>query len=181
MHFGKQPLILVIFCSFQFTLFHVCKAVFCWKHYKNSVFSRAQLLGIIDSKAPLSRPLPKMALLQPHVPFVVFPCACWKPYFCSAWWLWMGTKKGPFSKNRVATKMRVFCTFRTQIVFANFSKKCHFNKKRTFFLHHHAKTLFSGFFFNVPFPFFHLFSFGLSNIKKKRQKQRRHFFQKLFF
>ena len=22
------------------------------------------------------------------------------PYFCSVWWLWMGTKKGPFSQNR---------------------------------------------------------------------------------
>ena len=41
-----------IFVFYQGTFFHVYKAVFCWKHYKNSVFSRAQLLGITDSKTP---------------------------------------------------------------------------------------------------------------------------------
>ena len=71
------------FCYFRFFLLsHVCKAAFCWKHYRNSVFSRAQLVGITDTK-PLSGPLPKMALLQPKVPFWVFPCACWHPYFNS--------------------------------------------------------------------------------------------------
>ena len=46
----------IIVCFVQVTLFHVCKAVFRWKHYKNSVFSRAQLLGITDSKAPFEAP-----------------------------------------------------------------------------------------------------------------------------
>ena len=40
------------FLFLQVAFFHVYKAVFCWKHYKNSVFSRTQLLGITDSKTP---------------------------------------------------------------------------------------------------------------------------------
>ena len=52
LYFGKQPLFLVNFCFFQVALFHVCKAVLGRKHYKNSVFSRAELLCITDSKAP---------------------------------------------------------------------------------------------------------------------------------
>ena len=52
LHVGKQPLFLVKFMFFQLTLFYFCKAVFCWKHYKNCVFNRAQLLCITDSKTP---------------------------------------------------------------------------------------------------------------------------------
>ena len=37
---------------YQGTFFHVYKAVFCWEHYKNSVFSGTQLLGTTDSKTP---------------------------------------------------------------------------------------------------------------------------------
>ena len=37
---------------YQGTFFQVYKAVFCWKHYKNSVFSKTQLSGITDSKTP---------------------------------------------------------------------------------------------------------------------------------
>ena len=52
LHFGKQPLSLVNIWFFQVTFFRVYKDVFCWKHYKNSVFSRTQLLGFTDSKTP---------------------------------------------------------------------------------------------------------------------------------
>ena len=58
---------------------------------------------------PLSRPLTKMALLQPKVPFWVFPCACWNPYFYSVLSLGMAThNRTIFQKQIVATKMRVF-------------------------------------------------------------------------
>ena len=56
LHFGKQPPISVKFLCFQVTLFHVCKAVCGWKHYKNSVSSRTQLWGITDSKARFEAP-----------------------------------------------------------------------------------------------------------------------------
>ena len=105
-----------------------------------------------------------MALLKPKVPFWVLPCACQNPNFCSIWWLCMGTKKGPFSKNRLSQRQCAFCfTFRTEIVFAYFSKKCHSNKKTLFF-----KTTQKHYF--QFFPFFHFFSFALSNIKKTKTK-----------
>ena len=111
-----------------------------------------------------------MALLQPKVPFWVFPCACWNPYFCSVWWLWMGTKRRTiFQQQIVATKMHVFCTFRTQIVFANFSLKCHLTKK-SYFLHNHPKTLFCCFFFLFSFPFFRSFLFWFIQHKKTKAK-----------
>ena len=93
LHSGSPP----NFCQFFLSGYTLCKAVFCWKHYKNSVFSRAQLLGITGSKT-LSGPLPKMALLQPKVPFWVFPCARWNPYFYSVLSLGMATKKDHFPK-----------------------------------------------------------------------------------
>ena len=139
-----------------------------WKHYKNSVFSRAQLLGITDSK-PLSRPPPKMALLQPKVPFWVFPCACWNPHFCSVWWLWMGTKKSTiFQKQIVAAKCAFLCLPNTNSV-SLFFEKCHFNKK-SIVLHNHPKNTIFWSFLKVSFSIFHLFSSGLSNIKKTKAK-----------
>ena len=46
------PYFCKIFVFYQGTFFQVYKAVFCWKHYKNSVFSETQLSGITDSKTP---------------------------------------------------------------------------------------------------------------------------------
>ena len=110
-----------------------------------------------------------MTFLQPKVPFWFFLCACWNPYFCSVWWFCMVTQKGDiFHKQTVATKMRAFSTFGTQIVFAYF-QKWHFNKKYLFFT-----TTKNNLFLGFPFPFFHFFSFAFSN--KTRQKQKMLFF-----
>ena len=48
---ANTHLFLVIFVFSSYTLLFLQSCV-CWKHYKNSVFSRARLLGITDSKAP---------------------------------------------------------------------------------------------------------------------------------
>ena len=90
-----------------------------------------------------------------------------------------GQKTGPFSKTDSCNENARFFYLPTQIVFANFSKKCHFNKKDLFLHNNHPKTLFFWFFEMFLFHFFHLFSFALSNIK--RQKQKMHFFWSLFF
>ena len=76
-------------------------------------------------------------------------------------------KRTILPKQIVATKMRLFCTFRTQIVLAYFSKNA--IKKN---LHNHKKKhYFSGFFLKVSFSgFFRLFYFGLSNIIKTNTK-----------
>ena len=173
--FGK-----FLFFFFQVTFFHVYKAVFCWKHYKISVFSRAQLLCITDSKTPF-RGKTQNGTFVTKSAILGFPRACWNPYFCSVWWLWLGTKKRTtFPKQIVATKMRTFLTFRTQIVLANFSKKWHFYKKGPFVHNHPKNTIFLGCFWNVCFPFFHVFSFSFSNLKKTKTKSA-HFFSKTLF
>ena len=71
------------------------------------VFSAEHSFQASQIVKPLLEWKPKMALLQPKVPFWVFPCVRWNPYFCSVWWLLMGTKKSDiFQKQIVATKMR---------------------------------------------------------------------------
>ena len=53
LHFGKQPLFLVNFCFCSSCILSCLQScVVAERHYKNSVFSRAQLLGITDSKTP---------------------------------------------------------------------------------------------------------------------------------
>ena len=75
----------------------------------------------------------------------------------------------------------LFFTFRTQIVFAYFSKKWHFYKKRPVFFTNTQKTLFFWAFFEIFFfHFFHVFSFSFSNIKKTKTKSA-HFFSKTLF
>ena len=95
-------------------------------------------------------------------------------------------KRTIFQKQIVATKMRGFFTFRTQIVFANFSKKCHFCRKKTSSLFTTTqKHYFWGgggiFFFEIfVFHFFHIFSFSFSNIKKTKTKSAHFFFENPF-
>ena len=100
LHFGKQPLFLVNFCFF-FKLHSFMSTKLCFaENTIKIVFSAEHSFCVSQIVKPLFEGKPKMALLQPKVPFWVFPRACWNPYFCSVWWLWMGTKKGPFSQNR---------------------------------------------------------------------------------
>ena len=62
------------------------------------VFSAEHSFCVSQIVNPPFEVKPKMALLQPKVSFWVFPRAFWNPYFCSVWWLWMGTKKDHFPK-----------------------------------------------------------------------------------
>ena len=66
-------------------------------------------------------------------------------------------------------------------MFAYFSKKWQFYKKKTFFFTTTQKTLFFWVFFEIFFfHFFHVFSFSFSNIKKTKTKSA-HFFSKTLF
>ena len=182
---ANHPLFLLNVCFFyQVTLSHVCKAVIRWTHYKNSAFSRTQLLGITDSKTPSRGPFSKWHFCNQKCYFGFYPCACWNPYFSSVLSLGMATKERTiFQKQIVATKMRIFFfTFRTQIVFAYFSKKWQFYKKRPFFFTTTPKTLFSGFFFNnFPCPFFSYFPFYFFQHKKDKIKSAPFFSKTLFW
>ena len=109
-----------------------------------------------------------MSLWKAKLPFWVFPCARWNPYFCSVWWFCMVTTKCHFPKEIVVTKCGFFYLPNTNSV-CQFSKKCHFNQK-DLFSSQPPKKLFSCLFWKCPFPFFHFLSFAFSNIKKTKQK-----------
>ena len=84
-----------------------------------SVFSRTQLLGITDSKAPFRGPFPKWHLCNQKCHFGFSPGPAETPIFIVFCHLEWPQKRTIFQKQIVATKMRVF-TVRTQIVFAYF-------------------------------------------------------------
>ena len=122
-----------------------------------------------------------MALLQPKVPFWVFPCFCWNPYFYSVSSLGRTTKKWHFPKTDSCNEnAHLFFTFRTQIVFAYFSKKWQCYKKNIF-LHNHPKTLFFWFFFlKFSFPLFSCFLFFFFQHKIDKNKKCTCFFENPF-
>ena len=109
LHSGKPPPIFVKFLFFiKVHSFRSTKLCFAENTIK-IVFSAKHSFQASQIVKPLFEGKPKMALLQPKVPFWVFPCVRWNPYFCSVWWLLMGTKKSDiFQKQIVATKMRTF-------------------------------------------------------------------------
>ena len=71
--------------------------------------------------------------------------------------------------------MRLFCTFQTQIVFAYLSKNV-ILKEKIFFFTTTQKHYFLGFFEMFLFHCCHIFSLGLSNIKKFKNKKCTSFF-----
>ena len=67
-------------------------------------------------------------------------------------------------------------------MFAYFSKKWQFYKKKHFSSQPPKKHYFSGLFFEIFFfHFFHVFSFSFSNIKKTKTKSAHFFFENPFF
>ena len=88
--------------------FYFCKAVFCWKHFKNCVFSRTQLLCILDSKNPFWEPA-QNDTFQTKSAILGFPLCLLEPYFCSVWWFCMVTKKWHFPKTDSVNKNAFFC------------------------------------------------------------------------
>ena len=109
-----------------------------------------------------------MALLPPKGPFWVFPCACWNPYFCSVWWLWMGTKKDHFPKTDS-------CNENTRFLLPSehgwclpiFLKNAILTRRPFFFM-----TIPGALFLFVccPFRFFCFLSVALSDIKTTKAK-----------
>ena len=166
LHFGKQPPIFGKFLFFfKFHSFMFLQSCVLQKTLKRGVFSRAQLLGITDTSRG---PFPKWHFCNQKC-HMGFPLCLLKPQFCSVWWLCMGTKKRTISpKQIVAAKMRAFCTFRTQLVFAYFSKNA---IKKSIFLHNHPKTQFFCFFLKFSFSNFVIFSLLLCPTLKDKNKK----------
>ena len=94
--------------------------------------------------------------------------------------VWMGTKRTLFQKQIAATKMRAFFTFGTQIVFANFSRKCRFNKKDRFSSRPPKKHYFSVL-LKFSFSMFSSFLFRFIQHNKDKNKRCICFRNPLFF
>ena len=89
----------------------------------------------------------------------------------------MVTRKVHFPKQIVSTKIRVF-SFRTQIVFASFSKNATLAKNN--FRSQPPKTLFFSFLFEIVLSNFIFSLFSFSNIKRPKTKSALLFWKTLF-
>ena len=165
LHSGKPPPIIVKFLFFiKLHSLMSAKHVLRWKLYKNSVFSRAQLLGITNSKAPVEAPSQNGTFATKSAILGFTPVPAETPIFIVFRHLEWPQKRTIFQKQIVATKMRVFftfLTFRTQIVFAYFPQKWQFYKKRPLSSQppkkHKIFWLLNFSFEIFLFPFFHIF------------------------
>ena len=168
-----------IFGFSQVALSHFCKAVFCWKHYKNCIFSRRQLLGITDSKVPFEAPSHNGAFATnsaiwgfSHVPaethiFIVF---------CHLEW---PQRKDHFQKTNSCNENAPFLYRPNTNSVCLFSKNDIFTKK-DHFLHNHPKTLFSVFLLEFTFSFFSYLLFYFFQHKKDKNKKCTFFPKTLF-
>ena len=140
------------------------------------VFSAEHSFCVSHIVKPSFEALPRMALLKPKVPFWVFQCTCWNPYFCGVWWFCMVTRKCHFPKTDSCNENAHFSLPSEHKCLSIFPPKCHFAK--------HAfcsqpKTLsFWAFFWNLLFHVF-IYLFSFSNIKDKNKKCT--FFSKTLF
>ena len=121
-HVQKQPTIVHKFSVFSTYSFCFWKAVFCWKHYKNSVFRKTQLFKNTVSKTHFfnhvkKHPFPKKRC---HFLFFFFAISSETPIFIVFPALHCFGPKKIWPKQIVCTTMRVFSPFLTQIVSGNF-------------------------------------------------------------
>ena len=117
--FKNNPLFFTNFLFFSTYSFCFWKAVFCWKHYKNSVFRKHSF-----SKTQLVKPtfstMSKNTFFQKRCHFCFFAISAETPIFIVFSALHCFGPKKIWPKQIVCTKMRVFSPFLTQIVSVNF-------------------------------------------------------------
>ena len=117
--FQNNPLFFINFQFFSTYSFCFWKAVFCWKHYKNSVFRKRQLFKNTVSKTHFFNHV-KKHLFPKKVSFLFFAISAETPIFIVFPALHCFGPKKIWPKQIVCTKMRVFSPFLTQIVSGNF-------------------------------------------------------------
>ena len=134
-----------------------------------SVFSAEHsFLGITDGKAPFRVPFPKWHFWNQKCHLGFSPVPAETPIFVVFGDFVWAQKRTIFQKQIIATKMRACLTFRTQMVFANFSKKCHFSKKDLW-----ASQPPKEHYFSVCFFLFHFSSFLFCFIQHKKDKKQK--------
>ena len=106
--FKNNPLFFTNFCFFSTYRFCFWKAVFCWKHYKNSVF-RKHSFSKTQLVKPTFSPMSKNTFSKKKVSFLVLGNFRWNHYVYSfSWFTLFWSQKNFWPKQIVCTKMRVF-------------------------------------------------------------------------
>ena len=126
-HVQKQPTIFhKIFCFSPTHRFCFWKAVFCWKHYKDSVFREKHSFSKAQLVKPTFSPMSKNTFFKEKVSFLVLGNFRWNHYFYSfSWFTLFWSKKHFWPKQIVCTKMRFFSLPDTNSV-RQFLLKIHF-------------------------------------------------------
>ena len=101
------------------------------------------------------------------MPFWLFPCARWNPYFCSVWWLWMVRNKCHFPKTDSCNENARFVPSEHKLFFF---WKMPFLFKKVFSSQPPKNTVFLVCFLKFSFSFFHIFSSASSKIKRRKPK-----------
>ena len=140
--------------------------MFCWKYYKNSVFSRAQLLCIADSKAPFEGK-PKWHFCNQKCHFGCSPAPAETPIFVVFGGFEWTQKRTIFAKQIVATKMRVFYLPNTNSVCLFFNA---ISANNLFCSQPPPKHYFSGPIWNLVSIFSYFLFFFLQHKEDKNKK-----------
>ena len=161
--FKNNPLFFINFLFFSTYSFCFWKAVFCWKHYKNSVFrkhsfSKTQLVKPTFSTMSKKHLFPKKGVIFVFFFFCNFR---WNPYFYSvSCFALFWSKKILAKTDSVHENARFFSLPDTNSV-RQFLLKIHFFDFSHFWMTTLKKPIFIGFFGLFHFLFF-LFSVSIS-------------------
>ena len=181
--FENNPLFFINFLFFSSYNFCFWKAVFCWKHYKNSVFRKTHIFKNTVSKTHFFTHVKKQLFPKKRCHFWFLANIRWNPYFYSfSCFTLFWSKKKFWPKQIVCTKMRVFSPFLTQIVSGNFcKKKILFSDFSYFWITTLKKPYFYRVFFAFSLFFFLPFLFLYLQHKKGKNKKCNFLFENLIF
>ena len=120
--FKNNPLFFINFLFFSTYSFCFWKAVFCWTHYKNSVFRKTQLFKNTVSKTHFFNHVKKHLFPKKRCHFCFFCNIRWTPYFYSVlcFTLFWSKKKNLAKTDSCNENARFSFPFLTQIVSGNF-------------------------------------------------------------
>ena len=179
--FKNNPLFFINFLFFS--SYNCCfwKAVFCWKHYKNSVF-RKHTFSKTQLVKPTFSPMSKNSFFQKKVSFLVLANIRWNHYFYSfSCFTLFWSKKKFWPKQIVCTKMRVFFSLPDTNSVRQFLQKNPFFDFSYFWMTTLKKHYFYRVFWLFPFSFFLPFLFLYLQHKKVKNKKCNFLFENLIF
>ena len=168
--FKNNPLFFINFLFFSTYSFCFRKTVFCWKHYKNSVFRKTQLFKNTVSKTHFFNHVKKHPFPKKRCHFCFFAISAETPIFIVFPALHcFGPKKILAKTDSVHENARFFSLPDTNSV-RQFLLKIHFFDFSHFWMTTLKKTYFYRVFWSFPFSFFSFFLFLFLQHKKEKTK-----------